>query len=671
MGAGASAGSPYPDGRDGSEFESGSEMSESHRWKLLPSSLEARRKYEEDGTLSKESRTEHLELRILLDDTYAQQKLGAFAKKCRALDIFMCWVDIQEFKAIPTIDYRRSKALHIYHKYIKAGAVLEIGAVDSEEKDAFKSKLDEAKETGNASLIDKNFFSRVQTKCFIEMYHNIFKPFRESAEDYVSLNRELKAKYNRVEVDDFDYIGKLGEGGFGLVVHVKKRSTGKHYAMKIQTKYGLIDSFQDDPWRADFEKQAFASCHHPFIVGLDYAFQTDLFAFMVLGLSTAGDLSQQLTLAPEGFLCEDRVRFYAAEICLALIYLHEMGLIYRDLKPNNVLLNADGHIQLVDLGGVVDERGETLGKRGEEGASGALSALMRQHFQSADGTAGTTGSASSTTTRERGASDAGEGKDHLGSASEDANEADDLVSEIKPKRKLSIMGTFGYMAPEMVVMMSQNQADMTGYNDSVDWWSLGVTVYKLLTGLRPFTNDRFQKFVDICGTMTRHVAHQAPEYAMLFQEVTYPPHLSAEAVNFIERLLDVNDNTRLGAGPRGIKDLKAHPFFEGIDWELLEQRHMVPPYKPLATYDDTQEEGRWPTFHAMMTDLGKAKLFRQVILPEEQKYFANWDFVSPYTLRRELGLANEMSQLDANFKVRKLLGSDNRRLSVAPSAKKV
>jgi hypothetical protein len=55
---------------------------------------------------------------------------------------------------------------------------------------------------------------------------------------------------------------------------------------------GLLECFQDDPWRADFEKQAFASCQHPFIVNLDYAFQTDSLAIMVLGLATAGDLQK-------------------------------------------------------------------------------------------------------------------------------------------------------------------------------------------------------------------------------------------------------------------------------------------------------------------------------------------------------------------------------------------
>jgi serine/threonine protein kinase len=88
-----------------------------------------------------------------------------------------------------------------------------------------------------------------------------------------------------VRVEDFEYMNKLGEGGFGFVVHCKKKSTGKHYAMKIQTKVGLLECFADDPRRSDFEKQAFASCQHPFIINLDYAFQTDALAIMVLGLA--------------------------------------------------------------------------------------------------------------------------------------------------------------------------------------------------------------------------------------------------------------------------------------------------------------------------------------------------------------------------------------------------
>ena len=64
------------------------------------------------------------------------------------------------------------------------------------------------------------------------------------------------------------------------------RLKGKHHAMKIQTKKGLLDCYSDDPTRVDFEKQAFAACHHPFIVSLDYAFQNEALAFIVLNLAT-------------------------------------------------------------------------------------------------------------------------------------------------------------------------------------------------------------------------------------------------------------------------------------------------------------------------------------------------------------------------------------------------
>lgn len=79
----------------------------------------------------------------------------------------------------------------------------------------------------------------------------------------------------------------------------------------------------------------------------------------------AGDLQQALNNAPQNRLSETRARFYAAEVVLALGHLHSMGLMYRDLKPNNILLDADGHIKLADLGGVVDQEGRVLGKTSE------------------------------------------------------------------------------------------------------------------------------------------------------------------------------------------------------------------------------------------------------------------------------------------------------------------
>lgn len=256
-------------------------------------------------------------------------------------------------------------------------------------------------------------------------------------------------------------------------------------------------------------------------------------------------------------LCsEERVVFYAAEIVLALAYLHDMGLMYRDLKPNNVLLGADGHVQLVDLGGVVDQRGEVLGKINE------VNGLVPLFAQTFGGIKPSTSSAVSSSAASAEDSDSG------------ALEEGGNGTAARPKRKLSIMGTFGYMAPEMVIMLSQSSWQMEGYTTAVDWWSLGVTIFKLLTGFRPFSERNFGAFVEIATTMHEKNKPQlecaSPEYAMLFQEVPFPPFVSAEAKSMISRLLDVNPTTRLGSGPTGVMDIKSHPFFRKLDWSLLE-----------------------------------------------------------------------------------------------------
>jgi serine/threonine protein kinase len=198
----------------------------------------------------------------------------------------------------------------------------------------------------------------------------------------------FKKKYNSVKEDDFWYYEKLGEGGFGFVVHCQKKTTKKHYAMKVQTKVGLIETYREDMARIDMEKQAYASCQHPFIINLDYAFQSEQFVYMALALCTCesrnillhlfflnddglflsvtgGDLQQALNETPQNRLSQERTKFYVAEVVLALGHLHSLGLMYRDLKPSNILLDCDGHIKLADLGGVVDQSGQTLGKKSE------------------------------------------------------------------------------------------------------------------------------------------------------------------------------------------------------------------------------------------------------------------------------------------------------------------
>jgi len=381
------------------------------QWKVLPTIPQARAKYELDGSLGKSTNPLHVELRALLDEQVGQRTLGKLAKERHCLDIFMCWVDIQEFKTIPTIDYRRSKAINIFNKYIKPGAVLQVGGLDGSDVVEITSKIESSKT--NPLAMTNAFFDDVQNVCFLEIFQNVFQPFKDT-QQYFEMTQQFKEAYNNVRTDDFEYMDKLGEGGFGLVVHAKKISTGKHYAMKIQSKKSLLDCFADDPRRASDEKLAISTLHHPFIVAMDYAFQTTTLAVMVLSLGTGGDLFKALMAGDN--MSEDRVRFYAAEIVLALGYMHEMGLMYRDLKPHNVLLNVDGHIQLVDMGGVLDETGKVFDYSGG-GARDGLSTLFAQCREDV---------ASSLQAKIAGTDDVGAS-----------------THSKRPKNRMSIMGTFG------------------------------------------------------------------------------------------------------------------------------------------------------------------------------------------------------------------------------------
>lgn len=186
------------------------------------------------------------------------------------------------------------------------------------------------------------------------------------------------------------------------------------------------------------------------------------------------------------------VKVYAAEIILAIEELHRHDIIYRDLKPDNVVLDEEGHAHLTDFG---------LSKEGVK---------MNKHTS-------------------------------------------------------SFCGSVAYLAPEML--------KRSGHNHSLDWYLLGDLIYELLMGFPPFfSSDREKMFRNI-------------QYAKL----NLPTSLSREALSLLEgviptQLLNRNPAKRLGGGPRGVEDIKEHPFFANIDWKATLQRKLkvpIPRLKPI------------------------------------------------------------------------------------------
>lgn len=149
-----------------------------------------------------------------------------------------------------------------------------------------------------------------------------------------------------VTKDDFELMTVIGKGSFGKVMQVKKKGSGEIYAMKVLRKEAIIARKQVAHTKA--EKSILQKIQHPFIVKLHYAFQTKDKLYMILDYVNGGELFYHLK--KEGRFKEDRVRFYAAEIASAIAHLHSLEIIYRDMKPENILLTSEGHVVITDFG---------------------------------------------------------------------------------------------------------------------------------------------------------------------------------------------------------------------------------------------------------------------------------------------------------------------------------
>eukprot|EP01117_Protostelium_nocturnum_P020434 TRINITY_DN918_c0_g2_i1.p1 TRINITY_DN918_c0_g2~~TRINITY_DN918_c0_g2_i1.p1 ORF type:complete len:455 (-),score=106.78 TRINITY_DN918_c0_g2_i1:124-1488(-) len=151
---------------------------------------------------------------------------------------------------------------------------------------------------------------------------------------------------DKVSVEDFDLLNLLGKGSFGKVMQVRKKDTGRIYAMKVLDKKHILDHGEVVHTRS--EKNILQKVHHPFLVNLVYSFQTTDKLYLVMDFVNGGEMF--FHLQKDKRFSEERSRFYAAEILLALEHLHANGIIYRDLKPENILFTHDGHICLTDFG---------------------------------------------------------------------------------------------------------------------------------------------------------------------------------------------------------------------------------------------------------------------------------------------------------------------------------
>ncbi len=152
----------------------------------------------------------------------------------------------------------------------------------------------------------------------------------------------------RIGLDHFNFLAVLGKGNFGKVMLAETKTTKQLYAIKVLKKEFIIENDEVESVRSEKRVLLIANKErHPFLLNLHACFQTETRVYFVMEYISGGDLMLHIQRGQFG---TKRAQFYAAEVCLALKYFHENGVIYRDLKLDNIMLTLDGHVKVADYG---------------------------------------------------------------------------------------------------------------------------------------------------------------------------------------------------------------------------------------------------------------------------------------------------------------------------------
>ncbi|KAL0064364.1 Serine/threonine-protein kinase [Marasmius tenuissimus] len=159
-------------------------------------------------------------------------------------------------------------------------------------------------------------------------------------------SQHLRLRRTKIKLTDFKTVKVIGKGAFGEVRLVQKVDTGKVYAMKSLQKAEMLKRDQLAHVRA--ERDVLAESTSPWVVQLFYSFQDPLYLYLIMEFLPGGDLMTMLM--KYDVFSEDVTRFYMAECILAIEAVHNLGYIHRDIKPDNVLIDKNGHLKLSDFG---------------------------------------------------------------------------------------------------------------------------------------------------------------------------------------------------------------------------------------------------------------------------------------------------------------------------------
>ncbi|TKY73210.1 kinase PINOID 2 [Spatholobus suberectus] len=371
--------------------------------------------------------------------------------------------------------------------------------------------------------------------------------------------QRLRLDTGGVSLDHFRLLRRLGSGDIGNVYLCQIRNPGVGlaqclYAMKVVDREAL--AIKKKLHRAEMEKEILAMMDHPFLPTLYAVFDASHYSCFVMDFCPGGDLFSARQRQPGKRFTISSTKFYAAETLVALEYLHMRGIVYRDLKPENVLVREDGHIMLSDFDlclkcDVVPKllRSKTRSERSvrTRRSSAPSCAAPMQPVLSCFSTSSKRKKVTTTLTREN---------------VEEYELDPEIVAEPINARSKSFVGTHEYLAPEVI--------SGQGHGSAVDWWTFGVFLYEMLYGRTPFKGENNEKTLINILKQPLAFPRVAVSSSKEFEEM-------AKVQGLISKLLVKNPKKRIGCC-MGSVEIKRHEFFKGVNWALI--RSVRPPEVP-------------------------------------------------------------------------------------------
>ncbi|KAI8006956.1 Serine/threonine-protein kinase AGC1-7 [Camellia lanceoleosa] len=355
------------------------------------------------------------------------------------------------------------------------------------------------------------------------------------------------SKDSPLGLSHFRLLKRLGYGDIGSVYLVELRGTNTYFAMKVMDKGSLAS--RNKLLRAQTEREILGLLDHPFLPTLYSYFETEKFYCLVMEFCSGGNLYTLRQKQPNKYFTEEAARFYTSEVLLALEYLHMLGIVYRDLKPENVLVRDEGHIMLSDFDlSLRCSVSPTLVKSSSVHVGNGSGGILDDEYAVRGCIQPSNFFPRILATKKNRKSKSDFGLFVGGSLPE-------LMAEPTNVRSMSFVGTHEYLAPEII--------RGEGHGSAVDWWTFGIFLYELLHGTTPFKGS----------------GNRATLFNVVGQPLRFPetPQVSFMARDLIRGLLVKEPHKRI-AYKRGATEIKQHPFFEGVNWALV--RSAMPPYIP-------------------------------------------------------------------------------------------